>query len=150
MNMLPVLWSLWLAPGCSSSPAEDKEGDSQAETGEQTDTESQDRETGCVRGLLKDYNNAALPYGNLRAFTHPPCTQRAEATAEADGSFCIDGIPVDTFFELQAEFKDRCSWWHAQEVGPISRGGCNDPVLTCLEIGVWFECTPEGGTPSCE
>jgi hypothetical protein len=150
--MLLLLSILALGPGCSTGDGKDEDPsktDSNASNETGSDTGAGQVPTGCVLGLMRTYSNVGLVDGPVRAFTHPPCVLHAETQTHADGTWCLEGIPVGEEVEIQVEFEERCSWSHARPLDPVPPGTCDKPE-TCRDMETWFECTPVGGSASCQ
>ncbi len=135
---------LVLVSGCGKT-----EDPSPKETG-QTDTEVEEETTvvtGCVRGQLRDFKNAAYANAAVRAVELDFCQVLDEDSSFGDGSFCLENLPVLQNSELQVSFSERCTWAHALQVQPVAKGACNQPS-SCTELETWFEC--EGNSISCQ
>ena len=103
--------------------------------------------TGCVRGQLRDFKNAAYANAVVRAVELEHCAVLDEESSFGDGSFCIENLPILENAELQVSFVERCTWAHALQVQPVAKGNCDQPA-SCLELATWFEC--EGNSISCQ
>lgn len=112
-----------------------------------TNVVEEDKVTGCVRGQLRDFRNAAYSDALVRAVELERCTVLDEDSSFGDGSFCIENLPLQATSELQVSFVERCTWPHALEVQPIAQGSCAKPS-TCAQLETWFEC--EGNSISCQ
>ena len=145
MKFLIPVCSLMLA--CSRTPADSK--DQVLETGSDTAEESVGSvsQTGCVRGVLRDYDNVAYPNASIRAVELERCTVLDEDESFGDGSFCIDNLPLFSNAELQVTFSKRCEWAHSRQIQAVSKGSCSQPE-SCIELATWFEC--EGDSISCQ
>ena len=131
---------------CGGEPSKDTP--SVGETGfSDTEAPEEAKVTGCVRGQLRDFMNAAFADADVRAVELERCTVLDEDSTFGDGSFCIENLPVFENAELQVSFAERCTWPHALQVQPVAKGNCSQPS-SCLELQTWFEC--EGNSISCQ
>ncbi|MEC7242298.1 MAG: hypothetical protein VXW32_13775 [Myxococcota bacterium] len=103
--------------------------------------------TGCVRGQLRDFRNAAYADAVVRAVELDRCRVLDEDSSFGDGSFCIENLPLLENAELQVSFQERCTWPHALQVQPVVKGNCGQPS-SCMVLETWFEC--EGNSISCQ
>ncbi len=145
MKLVVLLCSLVV--GCGSGSQETK--DDPPDTGTDSAEESVESvtQTGCVRGVLRDYDNVAYPNAGIRAVELERCTVLDETDSFGDGSFCIENLPVYANAELQVTFSKRCEWPHSKQIQALAKGNCSQPE-SCVELSTWFEC--EGDSISCQ
>ena len=144
MKIRNFAWLVLVACGGQSekdTPVIQETGSADTESVEET------KVTGCVRGQLRDFRNAAYSDAVVRAVELDRCTVLDEDSSFGDGSFCIENLPVLENAELQVSFQERCTWPHALQVQPVGKGNCGQPS-SCMELETWFEC--EGNSISCQ
>ncbi len=144
--MLP-LWFLGLAACSGTSTTADSgvTGDSAASTGTTGTTGTDTTEWGCVSGRLRDSNNGSGSELQVDAWSADQCLPLGGTQSAADGTFCLDRLPVGEAFVLQATFSERCPWAHGQTVTIPTAGTCD--VGDCAALDTWYEC--QGESASC-
>ena len=130
---LPLLIS------CSPPPSTPQDTDTTTGTS-LTDTEGTEDtlERSCVSGRLRDSNNASGASLQVDAYRLDLCEPLASTTTGADGTFCLQGLPVGESIVLQATFDERCPWAHAKTHTVPVQGTCDQE--DCAEIETWYEC----------
>ncbi len=102
-------------------------------------------EVGCLSGRLRDANNGSGDGLVIDAWEPVLCAPLGSTTTAADGTFCLQGLPVGTPVLLQATFDERCPWAHGKSVTIPLSGTCE--TGGCAELETWYEC--QGESASC-
>ncbi len=136
-----------LACSLNQSLDDTQTGDTNSTATEDTaqDTQTGTEAKGCLRGRVRDVNNNSAPDLQVDVFDEAICEPLGGTVSEADGSFCLGGLPVNVPIVVQATFVGRCAWTHSKTITIPITGTCE--FGTCAALETWFEC--EGDSAIC-